>query len=338
MKKASVLVIAAMALLSAESAMGGNLPLPSLPAVPTVTPPEVLDPVLGAVPTVAPLPPVPTVSVPPLPGATSSPTVPTVPGGPTLPSVPILRPSTSQGGGTAGGSAPGRGPSSGGSGTTSTGGSGGSGGSGSSTPGARGRAGAGKPAGKRPAVRRIRRERRLRKTVRRLQGCFGGLSRLERRVLALRAGIGAGSPRTRTQVARRLDVSTRRVTRLERRGVRTLRGLAGAGRCGAGGGQSTAAAPAGGSRIAAALQGLRGLIGSDTSADRTEVKGERKSSDGQQPNDAAPATKEQRVTGPPRARILGIDLTLPLFIALGFGFLVWAVRAARREFGSGPGA
>ena len=81
---------------------------------------------------------------------------------------------------------------------------------------------------------------------------------------------------------------------------------------------------------------MRGLIGPGPSADRTEVKGERKSSDGPQPDDAAPATKEQRVSAPPRARILGVDLTLPLFIALGFGFLVWAVRAARREFGSGP--
>jgi hypothetical protein len=44
------------------------------------------------------------------------------------------------------------------------------------------------------------------------------------------------------------------------------------------------------------------------------------------------------VTAPPRARILGVDLTLPLLIALGFGLLVGAVRAARRELGSGPGA
>jgi hypothetical protein len=79
----------------------------------------------------------------------------------------------------------------------------------------------------RPATRaeRIRRrEQRLRETVTRRQACLGDLTRPERRVLVLRAGVGAGPPLSRTRVARRLDFSRARVARLERAGLRRLRG------------------------------------------------------------------------------------------------------------------
>ena len=62
---------------------------------------------------------------------------------------------------------------------------------------------------------------------------------------------------------------------------------------------------------------MRGLIAPDRSTDRTEVKGERKSSGSQLAESAAPATLEQRVTALPRARVLGVDLTIPLLVAMG---------------------
>ena len=345
MTKVSVLAIVAVALLGAESATA-QLPLPNVPApppVPTVTTPTLLDPVVEAVPPV-PRPPatpqvpaVPLPQTPRVPGVTTVPNVggvPNVSGVPNAPAVPNRRPASSPGGQATGGNAPARSPSSGGSGSgaTSTGGSAGD------APGAgrpAGPAGSGSPASvRRTTVRRVRRERRLRATVRRLQGCFGALSALERRVLVLRAGVGAGPPRTRSRVARRLDLSMRRVTRLERRGVRTLRRLAGAGRCG--GEPSSAGAVAGIPRIAAGLQGMRGLIAPDRSTDRTEVKGERKSSGSQPAESAAPATLEQRVTALPRARVLGVDLTIPLLVAMGLAGLWFAVRTVRRTVGSDP--
>ena len=67
----------------------------------------------------------------------------------------------------------------------------------------------------------------------RLRACLDGLPTLERRVLVLRAGLGPRQPRARARVARALDLSARRVRRLERRGLRRLRGLARGG-CGGG--------------------------------------------------------------------------------------------------------
>jgi len=349
MRKVSALAIAAVALLGAESATA-QLPSPSVPKpppVPTVTAPTLLDPVLEAAPTVPRPPAVPPVTTAPRPPAPNAPLpqVPRLPGarpnvggGANTPVVPGRRPTPSQGGRTPGGSAPAGGPSSGGSGTPSTGGSGATS-TGGTAGGARRPARSGRPASRtRTTVRRARRERRLRTTVRRLQGCFGALSDLERRVLVLRAGIGSGPPRTRSQVARRLDVSTRRVTGLERRGVRTLRGASGAGRCGAGGGgESTTAAAVEGPRLAAGLQGLRGLIGPGPSTDRTEVKGERKSSGGGEPSESeSAATLEQRVTALPRARVLGADLTIPLLVALGLAGIWFMIRLVRRTLGSTP--
>jgi hypothetical protein len=59
------------------------------------------------------------------------------------------------------------------------------------------------------------------------QACLGDLSASERRVLVLRAGVGARVPRSRAAVARRLRTSVRRVARLERSGLRRLRTLCG---------------------------------------------------------------------------------------------------------------
>jgi hypothetical protein len=70
-----------------------------------------------------------------------------------------------------------------------------------------------------------RRDQRLRRLVLALPACVQRLSTIERRVLVLRAGVGAGAPRSRGAVARQLDLTVRRVTRVERAGVRRLRTL-----------------------------------------------------------------------------------------------------------------
>jgi hypothetical protein len=162
----------------------------------------------------------------------------------------------------------------------------------------------------------------LRKTIKRLQGCLGSLRGLERRVLVLRAGVGAGPPRTRSRVARRLDLSTRRVTRLERRGVRRLRSLAGAGRCGGAASPGGAALAAEGALIATALHGLKALFGDGPWADRTVVKAWRQSFGGQGPDEAATDIKKQWLAAPPGVSIL---VTL-LLIASCLSLLGLAVR------------
>jgi hypothetical protein len=68
--------------------------------------------------------------------------------------------------------------------------------------------------------------RRLRAVLARLEGCFYALSRLERRVLVLRAGLNGRRAHSRSGVARRLNISRRGVRRTERRGLRRLRAAA----------------------------------------------------------------------------------------------------------------
>jgi hypothetical protein len=84
----------------------------------------------------------------------------------------------------------------------------------------------------------VQRDRRLRRLVLALPACVQRLSSLQRRVLVQRAGVGAGAPRSRRSVARRLDLSVRRVTRVEHAGLRRLRTLGRSDSCG-----STVAAP-----------------------------------------------------------------------------------------------
>jgi hypothetical protein len=79
----------------------------------------------------------------------------------------------------------------------------------------------------------VARDRRLRRTVLALPACVQRLAPLERRVLVLRAGVGARAPRSRRRVARRLDLSVRRVARVERAGLRRLRALGRSNSCAA---------------------------------------------------------------------------------------------------------
>jgi hypothetical protein len=185
----------------------------------------------------------------------------------------------------------------------------------------------------------VRRDRRLRSRVRRFEACIGALPRSQRRVLRLRAGVGGERPQTRRRVARTLQVSTRRVRRLEHRGIRRLRGLARAGHCSADehgivGGTiqalgGLAATGLGGLIAARALRGLSG-----TAPDRVEVKSERESSgDTTRKPGSADAGAEPLKPRPPGAILErdGRDLTLPLLLLTMAAALVIAVFAVGRN-------
>jgi hypothetical protein len=74
--------------------------------------------------------------------------------------------------------------------------------------------------------------------VARLSGCLATIRPGQRRVLVLRAGIGAADPHSRAAVADRLDLRLRTVRRTERRGIRALRAAARVGCSAASGGSS----------------------------------------------------------------------------------------------------
>jgi hypothetical protein len=188
----------------------------------------------------------------------------------------------------------------------------------------------------------VRRERRLRQVVGRLRGCLDGLPVLERRVLILRAGVGPGDPRSRARVARATDLSTRRVARLERRGLRRLRGLARGG-CGMSARSDdpvaivrvSAPIVSGFSRalVAAAAFGERGT-------DRIEVKGEQQSSKpsdgaGTTPKLAAPSGDPRELAPPgavtkvPQDSRFLLVAALLLLATVVVGFVVEARRSVR---------
>jgi hypothetical protein len=89
-----------------------------------------------------------------------------------------------------------------------------------------------------------------------MQGCLDGLAAGERRVLVLRAGLGAAPALSRSDVARRLGLPVPQTGRIERRGLRRLEALDGAGRCDDG--RRAAASPFGVDNVD--LAGGSGLI------------------------------------------------------------------------------
>jgi hypothetical protein len=232
-------------------------PLPKPPPLPVPTPPAPKPPALPTPPPVPTLPapkapaptaPVhtPTVSVP----SVSTPSVSTPAG--RVPSVSTPRASTPASGARAG-----TGSASSGSGATAgsaaAGGSGAAAGPTGTTPGgsaAPGAAGAGDAGGQSTAghspsaatdnsrAAKVR-DRALRRAVLRFQGCLARVPRAERRVLTLRAGVGAARTHSRTEVARITHLRRARVIKLERRGLRRLHALGRAGAC-----QDTAATSA----------------------------------------------------------------------------------------------
>jgi len=180
-----------------------------------------------------------------------------------------------------------------------------------------------------------RSERRLRRAVRRLHACLDGLPTLERRVLVLRSGLGPREPRPRARVARVLDVSRAEVGRLERRGLRRLRGLA---RGGCGGGRSTdggAAAPATGEPIG--LGAATVLASAPLEEARVEVKGEQESSrdtdrGGPEPKRAPPPSPKSKLPGLILgAKAGGTDLTIPLLVLAALVAIGFAARVATRS-------
>ncbi len=74
-------------------------------------------------------------------------------------------------------------------------------------------------------------ERRFRNTVKQLSSCLPAANGFERRVLALRAGLGHRPARSRIATASRLHASMGRVARAEHTGVRRLRHAHSSGGC-----------------------------------------------------------------------------------------------------------
>jgi hypothetical protein len=112
---------------------------------------------------------------------------------------------------------------------------------------------------RRAAARRGARERRFRRSVRRLSGCIGALPGLERRVLVLRAGLEGRRPHSRGFTARRLGISLRRTAAAERGGLRRLRRVERSSGCAAPAGTGTGAATR--DRALAGAPILAGLLG-----------------------------------------------------------------------------
>jgi hypothetical protein len=257
------------------SAAAIGIAAPAFAQIPTIQAPVPVPTVqLPPVPTVR-VPPVPTVRVPPVPTVRVPVPTPAAPA-PQVPAPPPVTeaPPPVAGNGGSGGSAPsggggggGAAPAGGGSapsrasaGRSSSGGPA-AGGAASAAAPSRGSSAAPRAARRRapdPVRQRVeRRERRLRETVVEASGCLDDLSAAQRRVLSLRAGVGAGPPRSRSRVARRLDISVRRVTRLERTGLRRLRALAKDGGC------APAAAPVASGAAGGATGAAGGAAASD---------------------------------------------------------------------------
>jgi hypothetical protein len=155
--------------------------------------------------------------------------------------------------------------------------------------------------------------------VLRLRGCLPRLPRGERRVLILRARLGAPRPRPRARVANILDVSAHRVARIERRALRRLGRLA-LQDCGATGGLAVAASDdaALAASDAAVPAGVTGSTthGNDSAgaSDRSAVKGEHAEHRGEP---RQPKRDAQDISG-----LFIPHNSMPTLIAAGLGGLV----------------
>jgi hypothetical protein len=168
------------------------------------------------------------------------------------------------------------------------------------------------------------------------------LSSLQRRVLVQRAGVGAGAPRSRRSVARRLHLSVRRVTRVEHAGLRRLRTLERSDSCG-----STVAAPSeltrgtlGAGTVATAglaRRGGGGGDGSDGGSDGGKSGGGGGSGGGSDNNGGGQqgiggdfATSHPADGGSPGSAAAWLPILLAALAALSAGYLaVGGVRSLR---------
>ena len=156
-----------------------------------------------------------------------------------------------------------------------------------------------------------RRDRALRRAVLRFQGCLSRVPRAERRVLTLRAGVGAARTHSRTEVARITHLRRTRVITLERRGLRRLHALGRAGAC-----QDADADVRGGAGGRPARRCLR----ASTPGGRGAVLAEHHSSDskdgGAHGHSASPTPSSRSAVPRASPATAGFDLTL-VFAPLG---------------------
>jgi hypothetical protein len=142
----------------------------------------------------------------------------------------------------------------------------------------------------------------------------------ERRVLELRAGVGGTHTRSRADVARLTGLHRKSVTRLERRGLKRLRSLAGAGTCAgatSGSGSGAPIADLGGSVQGANAGGApgTGVLGARAKPQSAESK----SSDDHQ-------SAFQAAIDRPIIHGLGHTLDLgPLLLAFALGGMLYLV-------------
>jgi hypothetical protein len=161
-------------------------------------------------------------------------------------------------------------------------------------------------------------------------------------VLRLRAGVGKQPARSRTGVAKRLDISVKRVARLETTGLRRLRTLAGRGAC-AVGTSSTVTSAAVTTTDAFATQPAPNKRRSDAG------KGGGASGGGESGSPAAgevdpPASGDaggveavtQSNRPPAAAKTGGVDLMIPLIVLLMAGFTFAVGRALKQDAPPNP--
>jgi hypothetical protein len=220
----------------------------------------------------------------------------------------------------------------------------------------RARRGERRRAGSAPVTSADRRERRLRRIVRRMDACLPAIADAQRQVLVLRAGLGTRPARSRGEVAQLLGVRGARVARLERRGVRTLRRLDRATNCAPGAGPpamaegvavlaglgapfgSTAAGVIGGTSAVLATTGAgtapagaehdatKATAGGDGGTGADDVKRASATDQG----GVAGASAEQPATVLPPSRTAGVDQTPAVLLLLALlGLLGFGLRALR---------
>jgi hypothetical protein len=146
----------------------------------------------------------------------------------------------------------------------------------------------------------------------RASGCLDDLSAPQRKVLSARAGVGAGAPRSRTAVARRFDITVKRVVRLERTGLKRLRSLAKGGGCAPPAGAMTTITSGSAPRPAtAAVAAPRQAASTKSSGDSTKTSTGKKPSSGSSGEDETPAGGVDPAPEQNRGGVAGVTQTHP---------------------------
>ena len=193
--------------------------------------------------------------------------------------------------------------------------------------------GAGSARSRRAAQAVVRRDRKLRRVVTRLESCLPQLPNAERRVAALRAGLGEKSTRTRARVAQLLNVTRLRVAR------GNVARSASCARCGA--------MPAPGEplppirtvpvdKTLAAVSLAAGFLSGGSAGTQAPRSARDVRSPGRAGKDRNAVKGVRADSPPPLAQLIptspeGIGLTLPLLLALAGGGWLLARRRVRRR-------